>query len=707
MVTLSTTKPPAASAFYKVGQFGIETRSIREDHGVYYYPTANDRQEAGIFSLGMPYSGVGDFNGDGRQDIILGWVAFPHTVPRQSMVAPSLYLNDGKGGLRLATSAEADAIPAIFKGQRFAVADLNGDGVDDIVQASEGMNQRNTDGTYTTKYDPIILMLSAPGGRIMNATTNIQGQEALAPPAGYAVGHEISVGDVDGDGDKDLFSGKLLFLNDGKGKFTAATGALPEAVKPGHTILTASAIGDVDGDGKADIFAAYIDGTQVLALSRWNGQASGWQLQTIPQGLYGANTKPNDAEMADVNGDGKLDIIVTQTRSEPYYRGAGVQILINKGSGQFVDETASRIDNGPRDKWWGEGEIYLADFDGDGDIDLSHSTDHETQDGKVVGGGAAIALNDGTGKFTWLAQTVYADVKPYQLAGYEDTEPFQQRPLPARLFPIDLDGKGAIDFVAQVQTPFSKWPTTEPAAYTTYTVINTAPLPGSADPTILAATRAMLRGSNSALATDLSAKVSAGALTQAAAIAEIVKAADQTTSVATLSYLFFTGKIPSVGGIDYLVSASGPNPNNLNSAYFQSFNLENRYINFAVNLGRDGEGKAAFQTEFGSLSLFDATKKAYAEIFGGTPTDAKVTALLSGGRDAYFASYGGDGLTGQGTKAAMVGWLLAEAEKGDLGVMARSNAAWLTDLADGSAPFAIDITAPGAGYYKSEFVFGG
>jgi hypothetical protein len=55
----------------------------------------------------------------------------------------------------------------------------------------------------------------------------------------------------------------------------------------------------------------------------------------------------------------------------------------------------------------------------------------------------------------------------------------------------------------------------------------------------------------------------------------------------------------------------------------------------------------------------------------------------------------------------MVGWLLAEAEKADLGVMARSNAAWLTDLADGSAPFAIDILDPAKGYNKADFVFGG
>ena len=174
-------------------------------------------------------------------------------------------------------------------------------------------------------------------------------------------------------------------------------------------------------------------------------------------------------------------------------------------------------------------------------------------------------------------------------------------------------------------------------------------------------------------------------------------------TVATLAYQFFTGKIPGLGGIDYLVSPTGPNPNNLNSAYYQSFNLENRYINFAVNLGRDGEGKAAFLAAYGGLSPAAATKKAYGVIFGTEPTDAKVTALLAGGRDLYFASYGGDGVGGQGTKAAMIGWLLAEAVKADLGMYARANDAFLTDLADG-ATFAVDLVGV---YGRPEFNFGG
>ena len=82
---------------------------------------------------------------------------------------------------------------------------------------------------------------------------------------------------------------------------------------------------------------------------------------------------------------------------------------------------------------------------------------------------------------------------------------------------------------------------------------------------------------------------------------------------------------------------------------------------------------------------------------------AKVAALLSGGRDAYFASYGQDGLNGIGTKAAMVGWLLAEAEKSDLGLYAKADAAFLTDLADG-AGYNVDLVGV---YGRPDYVFAG
>jgi hypothetical protein len=221
-----------------------------------------------------------------------------------------------------------------------------------------------------------------------------------------------------------------------------------------------------------------------------------------------------------------------------------------------------------------------------------------------------------------------------------------------------------------------------------------------------------ITGVNASKFNVIAALYSSGAINQDQGIRQIIALADASTSVATLAYQFFTGKIPSAGGIDFLVAPTGPNPNNLNSAYYQSFSLENRYINFAVNLGKLGEGKDAFAASYGSKTLAEATSDAYTKIFGSTPTAAKVSALLDPSfvlngqtltRAEYFAFYGQDGLSGIGTKAAMVGWLLGEAVKADIGTYAKSNDAFLLDLADG-ATFAVDLVGT---YGKPEFAFTG
>lgn len=217
---------------------------------------------------------------------------------------------------------------------------------------------------------------------------------------------------------------------------------------------------------------------------------------------------------------------------------------------------------------------------------------------------------------------------------------------------------------------------------------------------------------NSTLAASLSSGLAGGGMTQAQAFTAITASVMATTTVATLSYEFFTGRIPTQGGVDYLVSPTGGNLNNLNSTYYQVFNLENRYINFAVNLGKVGEGKDAFAAKYGALSLFDATKQAYQTVFGAAPTDAKAHAILDASLTAagptmtradYFAYYGGDGASGIGTKAAMVGYLLAEAVKADVGVYAKVGGAFMADLIDG-ATFAVDIVGV---YNRPEYAYVG
>ena len=67
-----------------------------------------------------------------------------------------------------------------------------------------------------------------------------------------------------------------------------------------------------------------------------------------------------------------------------------------------------------------------------------------------------------------------------------------------------------------------------------------------------------------------------------------------------------------------------------------------------------------------------------------------------------FACCGADGPNGLGTKAAMVGWLFAEAEKADVGTYALSNDAFLTDVALHNAPFGVDLVGH---YGQPSFVF--
>ena len=202
----------------------------------------------------------------------------------------------------------------------------------------------------------------------------------------------------------------------------------------------------------------------------------------------------------------------------------------------------------------------------------------------------------------------------------------------------------------------------------------------------------------------LAAQVDAGTTTLAAADTAIARLAISTTSVANIAYSFFTGATPYESGLDYLVSPTGGNANNLNAAYYQSFNIENRYINFAVNLGKLGEGQTQFATAYGSLSLSDSLVKAYTQLFGTAPTSDQVNSLLNdpvpnglGGTEAraqYFAYYGLDGPNGIGTKAAMIGWLMAEAVKEDVGTYALAEDALLADLGpDNLAKLHANLTA--------------
>lgn len=198
--------------------------------------------------------------------------------------------------------------------------------------------------------------------------------------------------------------------------------------------------------------------------------------------------------------------------------------------------------------------------------------------------------------------------------------------------------------------------------------------------------------------------------TYEAAVRWIQDSAKATTEVAVLTYGFLGDITLGTAGIDYLVAEKGGNPANLNSAAYAGLNVENRYINFAVNLAVHGEGREAFIAAYGeSGSPINTFQKAYLKLFGVEKSLDEILAIFSEpvsdghggtyGRLAYFEAIGGDGSFGIGTRAAMVGWLMSVAAQEDKGPYVEAVRAYLADLAvDGKAtPLNVFLSAYGKG----------
>ncbi|MDG2520656.1 SwmB domain-containing protein [Caulobacter segnis] len=163
-------------------------------------------------------------------------------------------------------------------------------------------------------------------------------------------------------------------------------------------------------------------------------------------------------------------------------------------------------------------------------------------------------------------------------------------------------------------------------------------------------------------------KLEAGLISQAEAREALIELAMPTTGVAHDAYRFFTGGAPSAQGLEWLID-SAANPNDLTDAYYAVFSIENRYINFAVNLGVHGAGQAGFAAAYGELTFEAAVAKAYDAIIGedearAASLDPQLALDYIEGKESYFRALGASEL---GAKAAMVGYIISAGVKSQVG----------------------------------------
>jgi hypothetical protein len=230
---------------------------------------------------------VGDVNGDGLDDL------FTATPPYINVLLAS------QASPPFVTST-LSAPSSVWDCRAGKVADLNNDGLADVVIACDGgLVMMTGDGTGMNFQFSVNTDLIASGG--------------------------LDLSDLNEDGYVDAVSAGnasnnvQYFLNDGSGNLVLA-GTLQ--ITNGLTSNNTVRLIDLDGDGHADIAVTVNPDNSSGPIFTWLGQGNG--SFTGPTIYLGGNTY--GLSIGDLNNDGKTDLIVPA-------RDVGLQILINRGCG--------------------------------------------------------------------------------------------------------------------------------------------------------------------------------------------------------------------------------------------------------------------------------------------------------------------------------------------------------------------------------------
>ena len=273
------------------------------------------------------------------------------------------------------------------------------------------------------------------GALLLFSTTNTFSQTlnfTLANPQpnimeGY--GGTFASGDIDGDGDLDLFMTRIapwtkLYKNDGNGNFTEVTHNFP------HSAASQAFLKDLDGDGDLDLFFSGKNELDQKFANIYRNNGSGTFTQ-VPNALP---VFIKGAAIADVDNDGDLDLAITTATTAGIYLNNGNAVFTPQGNSVFtpVDGIVQTIDienDGDQDViisgsdisfsntiklYQNDGSgiytlntnstfpqiaaesIDVADTDNDGDLDLLINGDYQN----------LLYINNGTGVFTAISTNI-------------------------------------------------------------------------------------------------------------------------------------------------------------------------------------------------------------------------------------------------------------------------------------------------------------
>jgi hypothetical protein len=327
---------------------------------------------------------VADVNRDGKPDLVVANVCADNSCTGGSV---GVLLGNGDGTFQSATTYDSGGSYSFS----VAVADVNEDGKPDLVVTNfysntVGVLLGNGNGTF----QPVV-------------TYGTAGSGGSNP-------YSVAVADVNGDGKPDVvvvnnvmanFLSKTVgvLLENGDGTFQPAV-----AYGSGGVIPLSLAIADVNGDGKPDLLVANfwasfqnLNGTVGVLLG--NGDGTFQSPVAYASGGTGGPNSGGSVAVADVNGDGKPDLLVASEGN------ASVGVLLGRGDGTF--HPVVTYGSGGT----GANSVAVADVNGDGKPDLLVAT--STTVGVVLGNGDGTfqsAVTYGSGGFNRASSVAVADV---------------------------------------------------------------------------------------------------------------------------------------------------------------------------------------------------------------------------------------------------------------------------------------------------------